>query len=106
MENNGCPLNKNGNGVVSADETVMNGIEFDLNSDRIKPNNSPIFNSAISYINSNNGSYEVIGATDTRGSESYNQNLSERRANNVKQFLISHGANSAKLQAKVNGNWI
>lgn len=88
---------------MSADETVMNGIEFDLNCDRIKPNNSPILNSAISYINSNNGSYEVIGATDTRGSESYNQNLSERRANNVKQFLISHGANSAKLQAKVNG---
>jgi len=28
VENNGCPLSNNGNGVVSADETVMNGIEF------------------------------------------------------------------------------
>lgn len=102
VENNGCPVENSGN-VVSADETVMSGIEFDLNSDRILPNNTPILNSAISYINSNNGSYEVIGATDTRGTESYNQTLSERRANNVKQYLISNGANSAKLEAKGNG---
>ncbi|UQB69863.1 OmpA family protein [Epilithonimonas zeae] len=103
VENNGCPVNNTGNGVVSADETAMSGIEFDLNSDRILPNNTPILNSAISYINSNNGSYVVVGATDTRGTESYNQTLSERRANNVKQYLISNGANSAKLEAKGNG---
>jgi OOP family OmpA-OmpF porin len=103
VENNGCPTTNTGNGVVSNDETAMSGIEFDLNSDRILPNNTPILNSAINYINSTDGSYVVVGATDTRGTASYNQALSERRANNVKEYLITNGANSAKLEAKGNG---
>jgi len=103
VENNGCPTTPAGNGVVSSDETAMSGIEFDLNSDRILPSNTPVLNSAINYINSTSGSYVVVGATDTRGSQSYNQALSERRANNVKQYLITNGANSAKLEAKGNG---
>lgn len=83
----------------------MNGIEFDLNSDRILPSNNSILNSAVSYINSTNGSYVVVGATDTRGTESYNQALSQRRADNVKQYLISNGANSSKLEAQGNGKF-
>lgn len=105
VENNGCPLNNTNNGTVSADDTVMNGIEFDLNSDRILPSNNSILNSAVSYINSTNGSYVVVGATDTRGTESYNQALSQRRADNVKQYLISNGANSSKLEAQGNGKF-
>ncbi len=105
VENNGCPLNNTNNVAVSADETVMNGIEFDLNSDRILPSNNSILNSAVSYINSTNGSYVVVGATDTRGTESYNQALSQRRADNVKQYLISNGANSSKLEAQGNGKF-
>jgi outer membrane protein OmpA-like peptidoglycan-associated protein len=37
---------------------------------------------------------EVGGHTDSRGSEEYNQGLSERRANAVKKWLIDHGASS------------
>ena len=33
-----------------------------------------------------------IGHTDSRGTEQYNQGLSERRANSVKKWLIDHGA--------------
>lgn len=105
VENEGCPLNNSGNGAITIDETVMNGIEFDLNSDRILPNNTPILNNAINYINSNNGSYVVVGATDTRGTESYNQSLSRRRAENVRQYLISNGASSSKLEAQGNGKF-
>ncbi|WP_379963372.1 OmpA family protein [Epilithonimonas sp. UC225_85] len=107
VENNGCPLtNTNAsNGPVSSDETAISAIEFDLNSDRILPSNTPILNSAVSYINTSNGTYTVIGATDTRGSESYNQALSQRRADNVKQFLITNGVNSSKLDAQGNGKF-
>jgi len=105
VENAGCPLtNANtGNGTVSADETSMSGIEFDLNSDRILPNNTPVLNSAINYINSTSGSYVVVGATDTRGTADYNQALSQRRADNVKQYLVTNGANSSKLETQGNG---
>lgn len=101
VENEGCPVVTAT--TVGGDETAMSGVEFDLNSDRILPSNTPILNSAISYINSANGSYKVIGATDTRGTESYNQALSQRRANNVKQYLITNGADASKLEAQGNG---
>lgn len=101
VENNGCPLtiNNSGTGTVSDDTTLLKGIEFDLNSDRILPSNTPILNNAINYINSNSSAFKVIGGTDTRGTDAYNQGLSERRANNVKSYLIQNGADKAKLEA-------
>ncbi|SFI14531.1 OmpA family protein [Halpernia frigidisoli] len=97
VENQGCPVA--GTGVVTDPQRALEGIEFDLNSDRVLSSNTPILNSAASYINSSNTSYSVIGGTDTRASDSYNQNLSERRANNVKSYLVKNGADAAKLDA-------
>ncbi|REC76115.1 OmpA family protein [Chryseobacterium elymi] len=97
VENNGCPTTTAG--PVVETETKLEGIEFDLNSDRILPSNTPILNNAVSYINSSNGAYNVIGATDTRASDAYNQKLSERRANSVKNYLIKNGVESSKLNA-------
>jgi len=100
-DNNGCPrtVDNGGTGIVTDDTTILKGIEFDLNSDRVLPSNTPILNNAINYINSSNSSFRVIGGTDTRGSEEYNQGLSERRANNVKDFLIQNGADKNKIEA-------
>ena len=97
VENDGCPLDSQA--TVSDNTRVLEGIEFDLNSDRILPSNTPILNNAVNYINSSDGSYSVIGGTDTRGTNEYNQKLSERRANNVKNYLIQNGVNSGKLDA-------
>ncbi|MEG1036121.1 MULTISPECIES: OmpA family protein [Chryseobacterium] len=97
VENNGCPTTTTG--AVVETETKLEGIEFDLNSDRILPSNTPILNNAVNYINSSNGSYNVVGATDTRGTDAYNKKLSERRANNVKSYLIKNGVQSGKLNA-------
>ena len=97
IDNNGCPTNSSS--VVTDDSRVMEGIEFDFNSDRVLPSNTPILNSAVTYINSSGGSYNVIGGTDTKGSAMYNQKLSERRANSVKNYLIQNGATSSKLDA-------
>lgn len=101
VENDGCPLEAPTPqpGVVTEDTRTLEGIEFDLNSDRILPNNTPILNNAVSYINSSNGTYNVIGATDTRASDAYNQKLSERRANAVKNYLIKSGVDASKLNA-------
>ena len=44
---------------------------------------------------------ELEGHTDSKGTEEYNQKLSERRAEAVKQYLIKEGAvNSAMISAK------
>ncbi|KIA89662.1 OmpA family protein [Kaistella jeonii] len=97
VENNGCPLNTTSK--ITDTTRTMEGIEFDLNSDKILPSNTPILNNAVSYINSSTGSYNVIGATDTRASDAYNQKLSERRANSVKNYLMQNGVESGKLNA-------
>jgi OOP family OmpA-OmpF porin len=100
VENQGCPTTTPPvTGPIVETETKLDGIEFDLNSDRILPSNTPILNNAVSYINSSNGSYTVIGATDTRASDAYNQKLSERRANSVKKYLIKNGVQSGKLNS-------
>ncbi|MBH1960021.1 MAG: OmpA family protein [Flavobacteriia bacterium] len=95
VENNGCPTG----GTVTDNTRTLEGIEFDLDSDRILPSNTPILNNAVNYINSSSGTYNVIGGTDTRASDAYNQNLSERRANTVKNYLIDNGVEAGKLEA-------
>lgn len=97
VENNGCPTNSSS--TITDNTRTLEGIEFDLDSDKILPSNTPILNSAVSYINSSAGSYNVIGGTDTRASDAYNQRLSERRANTVKNYLIQNGVDAGKLNA-------
>ncbi len=41
---------------------------------------------------------ELQGHTDSKGSESYNQNLSEKRAGTVSQYLASQGINTSRLK--------
>lgn len=96
VENNGCPT---GQGIVSDDTRALEGIEFDFDSDKILPSNRPILNNAANYMNSSEGNYNVVGGTDTAGSDAYNQGLSERRANSVKNYLIQNGVSGSKLQA-------
>lgn len=100
VENQGCPYPANTlTGVITDGERIMKGIEFDLDSDRILPSNTPILTQAINYINASGSNFKVIGGTDTRGTDEYNQGLSERRANNVKNYLIENGADGKKLEA-------
>ncbi|CAM3717012.1 Outer membrane protein A precursor [Vibrio aerogenes CECT 7868] len=42
----------------------------------------------------------ITGYTDSRGAEAYNQQLSERRAKSVSQFLMSKGIEAERISAK------
>ncbi len=42
---------------------------------------------------------KIVGYTDSRGSATYNQKLSEKRANAVKDALVAKGVNPAQLSA-------
>lgn len=41
----------------------------------------------------------ITGYTDRLGSDKYNQKLSERRANQVKEYLVAEGVDASRLQA-------
>jgi hypothetical protein len=45
----------------------------------------------------------IVGHADVRGSEKYNQALSERRATLVKDYLVSHGVPADKIQTRAEG---
>jgi len=48
-------------------------------------------------------SIKVVGNTDSKGSDAYNQKLSERRADSVARFLISQGVASSKVTSEGDG---
>lgn len=57
--------------------------------------------SVVSILNLNPGyNVEVQGHTDSKGSDEYNQKLSERRANEAKAYIVSKGINEARVIAK------
>lgn len=47
----------------------------------------------------------IIGHTDSTGSESYNQSLSERRANSVSDFLSSQGVSVVRINTEGRGEY-
>jgi outer membrane protein OmpA-like peptidoglycan-associated protein len=48
-------------------------------------------------------SIRVIGHTDPLGSDAYNMQLSEERANSVTQYLVSHGVPADRIHAEGRG---
>ena len=78
-------------------------INFDFDSAEIRPESYPLldeFGKALKFGLAG-GVFMVAGHTDSQGSESYNQDLSERRANSVANYLmVRHGIKSNRLIMK------
>jgi OOP family OmpA-OmpF porin len=121
VDDKGCPLDSDGDGVfdyldqcpntpkgMSVDAkgcelTLTLHINFDFDSAAIKPEFKKQLDKAAAFVRANsNVPYILIaGHTDSKGSEAYNQRLSERRAAAVRQALIDdYGLDSSKLVAR------
>jgi OmpA-OmpF porin, OOP family len=75
-----------------APERLTLHINFDTNKADIRKTDVPELQKAIAFVRSNPGrKFAVVGYTDDRGSEKYNQKLSERRAQAVKKYLVDKG---------------
>lgn len=71
---------------------------FDYNSSRLKPGVYPELARISGILNKYHQSrIEVAGHTDTKGSEEYNQKLSERRAQAVANELIYNGVATQRI---------
>ena len=79
-------------------------VSFDFNSAEIKPS----FYSSLDKVNHVLSQYSssnitIVGHTDSKGSESYNQLLSERRAEAVRIYLRSGGVTATRLSIQGEG---
>ncbi len=80
---------------------VLNKVQFLYNSADFEPNSLPQLDSAIVVLKQY-PSIEILikGYTSSEGDADYNQKLSQRRAEAVKNYLMQHGIDAKRLSAK------
>ncbi|MBD3637097.1 MAG: OmpA family protein [Crocinitomicaceae bacterium] len=82
-------------------EITIEGIEYDFNKATLRPESKKILDKLIEFLELNNNlKIEIRSHTDFRGSDSYNQDLSQRRAQSVVDYLIQHGIPMERLVPK------
>ena len=80
---------------------MPSGITFATDSSAVQPQFQPTLNDVASVLAQYPKTYiDVMGHTDSDGSEAYNQTLSERRAGSVADYLSGHGVQSARLATR------
>jgi outer membrane protein OmpA-like peptidoglycan-associated protein len=78
--------------------TFESGLLFDFDSDAIKGNAQGNLNSLASSLEKYEGSnLLIIGHTDSVGTDSYNQGLSERRAASAANYLVTQGVDRMRM---------
>ena len=86
----GCALDK---------RFLLRGVKFEFDSDRLTPPSKAILSEVAETLKSYPTVYvDVEGHTDGIGVDTYNQTLSERRANVVKRFLGDHGVKGENMR--------
>ncbi len=105
-EKDKCPNTRPG-AVVDLDgcevEAVISleGVHFDFDKATLRPDAIVILDKAVGLLKTQERVVvEVAGHTDSVGSEEYNVGLSDRRANSVKDYLISQGITATRLTAR------
>jgi OOP family OmpA-OmpF porin len=86
--------------VVAKEEViVLRGINFDFDKSNIKPEWMPVLNEAARIMKEHpDMKVRIEGNTDSKGTEAYNQKLSERRAQSVFNYLVGKGISPSRME--------
>lgn len=80
---------------------VLRGVNFDFDKATLRPDGRPILDEAARILNENPSlRVQVRGYTDSIGSDAYNLRLSIRRAETVKNYLVSKGVAASRLEVE------
>ncbi|WP_353139443.1 OmpA family protein [Pseudopedobacter sp.] len=80
------------------DEAIKN-LEFDLGKATIRSTSYATLNRVAQLLVDKNFSLKLAGHTDNTGSMALNMRLSKERAESVKAYLVSQGANASRIEA-------
>lgn len=80
---------------------VLKGVNFCFDCDTLSNEAKAILDGdAMAIVKHHpNATFEVAGHTDAMGSDQYNQSLSQRRASNVRAYLVEQGVDGGKMTA-------
>ena len=85
---------------ISAPVLIEN-IFYDFDKATLRPESATALDELVQLLNENpNITIELSAHTDYKGSEAYNEGLSQRRAESVVNYLIEHGIASDRLTPK------
>lgn len=95
LRNSGVSVTRSGNQIIL---NMPGNVTFDTNSANINASFYDVLNSVAIVLNEyKKTTVDVIGHTDNVGSEAYNQQLSERRARSVAEYLASQNVMPDRL---------
>ncbi|HLV29709.1 MAG TPA: OmpA family protein [Burkholderiaceae bacterium] len=89
----------------TASKVVLNADTFfDFDKDTLKPEGRQVLDQVAAQVDTLNlETLIAVGHTDSIGSEQYNQGLSERRANSVKNYLVGKGIAADRIYTEGKG---
>ncbi len=92
VDQDGCPIG--GQNILS-----LTGVNFAFDKAVLTPEAEMILDEAVALLQETDEVLEVRveGHTDSVGSEAYNMDLSQRRAESVIDYLVANGVNSTRL---------
>ena len=97
----GATVTRVGEGIAVS---FASGLLYDFDSDVVKPTAAQNLRSLAQSLGKYpNTDILIVGHTDATGSDSYNQSLSERRAQSAQLFLVREGVSNSRLRATGRG---
>lgn len=85
---------------VRAENNILENIAYEFNSFKLKPESLIQLDKIVNMMNSKSTlNIEMKSYTDARGSDSYNQRLSEQRAKSAKDYLVYKGIATGRISS-------
>ncbi len=88
-------------GCKGGDTLVLRGVNFEFDKASLTVNAKSLLDEVAAALNARTDiTVEIRGYTDAKGSDGYNQRLSEHRAESVQQYLADKGVDASRMTAK------
>ncbi|MGD8326177.1 MAG: OmpA family protein [Sphingomonadales bacterium] len=89
LQSTGVSVTRDGDSIIL---NMPSNVTFDVNQSSVRAEFSEVLNSVALVLNEYKKTYvDVLGHTDSTGSEQYNLNLSVQRAQSVANYLMGRG---------------